>query len=297
VGFAAEKRAMKLSAATLFAVGVIELVIGYLGTSVALESDGTDSIGGAAISLVAWLGLRFSQMSPTQTFNFGYFKLENLAALVASMGLVVAGASIVYLSYTKLSSHEPVGNLPVVIATLAIAGSISTYWAFILRRMAKRQRLQSLRVTANNAAKDATGSFVLIGAMVAVALGLSYMDAIGGLFVAAYIFEVAYVSIRESSSVLLDAFHDPDMIRELKGTIEKREGLKVDNVRLRKAGPYVMGSVRIIADPQMTILEAYGLKTQIRADLRRRIKGIGVLSITFNPPRANEDDEAKIADT
>jgi hypothetical protein len=56
-GIIAGKRIAKISVVTLLAIGVVEIVTGYLSGSVVATADGIDSVSDAMISFIVLLGL------------------------------------------------------------------------------------------------------------------------------------------------------------------------------------------------------------------------------------------------
>ena len=63
----------------------IEEVIGLMTNSAVLLSDAIHG-GSDLISVItSWIGLKIAQRKPTQKFPYGFYKAENLAALVVSV--------------------------------------------------------------------------------------------------------------------------------------------------------------------------------------------------------------------
>lgn len=289
-GFEYGRRIARLSVVTLLALGVIEIGVGRAAHSIGLQSDGVDSLSDATISFIVWLGLRYSSRSPDRNFNFGYLKVENFSAFVASLGMVAAATAILYFSYLKLLHPSSLDYGALAIATLLGAGVVSLYRAVQVRRIANRYNLLSLRTDANNSIKDATASFLVAGAVLAAAQGYLFMDAVGGIVISGYIYTVAYVSIRESSLVLLDSFSAPELLNEVRGVVEGKYSMRVAKVRLRRAGPYIMGTIVVLADEKLTLAQAHDLKNKMRSDLKDRIRGIGMLSLDFYPSSARPEE-------
>ena len=98
-GIIAGKRIAKISVVTLLAIGVVEIVTGYLSGSVVATADGIDSVSDAMISFIVLLGLRIAHKPADKTFHFGYHKVESFAALMAAIGMIVIGIVIFYNSY------------------------------------------------------------------------------------------------------------------------------------------------------------------------------------------------------
>ena len=282
LAFQEGERIAKISFFTLVGIGAAEILIGLLSNSVTISTDGVDSMSDAAISLIVWAGLRISKKAPDEKFHFGYLKVETFAALLASIGMIIMATVFVYFAYLRLLEPETVSYVPLVLLTLLGAGLVSLYRALEMRRVAKRHNLLALKTDATNSIKDASASFIGVGTIAGVALGFPFMDALGGLIIAIYIYSVAYISLREASLVLLDAFQSPEVVDKVKEVIESRQGIKVESVRLRRSGPLIVGVIHVLADGSLTLDEVGRIRTHIKADLGREIDGLGGLSLLFH---------------
>src|SRR5207247_11357821 len=110
----------------------------------------------------------------------------------------------------------------VALVVTVAAGLLSLYRALQMRSIANRNNILSLKVDARNSIKDTTSSFVAFASILLASLGILHADAIGGMLVGIYILTVAYVAIKESSLVLLDAFHEPELTKEIENLIRSR---------------------------------------------------------------------------
>jgi cation diffusion facilitator family transporter len=288
-GFVEGERIAKLSTVTLLAVGMAEILVGQLSGSVSVTADGMDSLSDAVISLIVWLGLKFSRKAPDEKFHFGYLRVESFSVLIASFGMIAVATALLYFSYLRLLQPMEISYTPLALVTLLSAGTISLYRAFQMRRISKKYNLLSLKTDANNSIKDGSASFVAFAAVLAWNIGLVYMDAVGGMIIAVYIYTVSYVSIKEASLILLDAFHRPELVDEIRKLIEKKYAVEVKDVRLRRTGPYAVGVITILADGSLTLNQVDAIRGKIRQDLRKQIQGLRGLSIVFHP-RRNESD-------
>src|SRR5438445_12541241 len=84
-----------------------------------------------------------------------------------------------------------------------------------MRRLANKYNILSLKVDARNSIKDSSSSFVAFASVLVSTFGIQHADVIGGMLIAIYILTVAYVAFRESSLVLLDEFHEPELPRAI----------------------------------------------------------------------------------
>jgi cation diffusion facilitator family transporter len=274
-GFMEGARISWISLWTLLGIGVAELAAGAFTGSVVTTADGTDSMSDAAISFVVWLGLKFSQKKPDTRFNFGYHKIETLAALLAAIGMISIGIFIAFHSFESLLNPKPVGHAVVAMTVLAAAAGLSWYRAIQMQRIANKYNLLSLKTDAKNSIKDGSASLVgLASIIIASYLGFTQMDAIGGVIIAGYIFTVAYVALKSSSLVLVDASYDRNLADEAQSAIETEFHIQVLRVLARPAGPRFHCELSVKVDGKMTVHELNELSTKIQEHLRSEIRNI-----------------------
>ena len=253
-----------LSFLTLLGIGVVEIVVGWWSGSVSATADGLDSISDSMISLVVWIGLRFSQRKADSLFHFGYHKVETFAALMAAVGMIIIGALIAWHSIERLYGVHEVENPIVVMSVLGVAGAISLYRAFQMNKIANEYNLLSLKTDAKNSIKDGSASVIgFISVGISAFTGFHQMDAIGGIIIAGYIFTVAYVSIKSASFVLVDANYDRDLAAKVRRQIESVFKVKVKTVMLRPVGPFFHCELGLKVSGRMKVEELKRLSRTI----------------------------------
>ena len=280
--FEAGERIAKLSVLTLLTLGVVEIGVGTWTRSLGLSADGVDSLLDSFISLIVWIGLHYSRRRPDARFHFGYHKVESLGALVASLGMMGIASYILYHSYLTFLNPREILYPHVALATLLVAGTISMYRAFQMRRIATNYGLLSLRTDANNSIKDATASFVVFVSVLGASFGILELDAVGSMIIAVYILGVAYVATRESSLILLDAFESPEITSVLAGALKTVDGVRgVSSIRLRPSGPYVIGIISVLVDGSLTVARTEQLRRRLLEVVAAIVEPIGEIVIVF----------------
>jgi cation diffusion facilitator family transporter len=282
VAFKSGERIARLSVLTLLALGVAEIGVGTWTRSLSLRADGVTSILDAFISLIVWLGLHYSRRRPDARFHFGYHKVESFGALISSLAMIGIAAYILYESYLTFLNPRELLFPHVALATIFVAGVISLYRAFQMRSIATKYGLLSLRTDANNSIKDATASFVACGSVLGASFGLRELDAVGGMIIAIYILGVAYVAIRESSLILMDAFENPEMAHALATALKTVEGIKtVSSLRLRPSGPFVVGVISVTVDGSLTVARTEQMRKQLLDIVVTIVERVGEITIVF----------------
>ena len=274
-GITAGKRIAKISVVTLLAIGVVEIVTGYLSGSVVATADGIDSVSDAMISFIVLLGLRIAHKPADKKFHFGYHKVESFAALMAAIGMVAIGMVIFYNSYQSLMHPHEIKQPILVMIVLAGASALSLHRAFQMRKIANKYKLLSLKTDARNSIKDGSASVIgFFSILVATQFGFLQMDAIGGMIIAGYIFSVSYISLKRSSLILVDSWQNPDLTDMIKKIISEQfseEAVEVKNVLLRSSGMVDQAEIHIelSGDEPLSDIEmlSLGMEMAIRAKI------------------------------
>jgi cation diffusion facilitator family transporter len=265
--FQEAKRAAWISIWTLVGIGVGEVLVSTFTGSLTLFADGLDSMADALVSFIVWFGIRMVQKPKSRLFHFGYAKIESFAAFVAAVVIVVLAIFIVYNAYERILHPVMLQNPEIVMVTLAAAGSISLHRAFKVGKVAKKYNLVSLNLDAKNSIKDGTASFVGLGSIIAAYFGIPYMDAVGSILIAVYIFFMAYTAFKESTLVLIDGVKNPELQQQIANHIESKFNVKVEKILLRPLGHDFSAQVHVELDRNMTLDKAHETLTGIRNSL------------------------------
>jgi cation diffusion facilitator family transporter len=115
--------------------GVLEIVSGQFIGSISLLADGVDSLSDAVVSSFVWTGLHFARRRPSKRFPYGYYKVENLTALLAAVVLVGAASFIFLRSYRALLSPRQILLPETAMVVLLSTGFVSLYRALQMRKL------------------------------------------------------------------------------------------------------------------------------------------------------------------
>lgn len=281
-GFREGQRIAKISIVTLICIGIAELLMGYISGSVVATADGVDSMSDAMISFIVLIGLRYARRPADRKFQFGYHKVESLAAMVAAIGMIVIGIFIVYHSYEGLIHPDEI-KLPIpTMIVLAIAGAISLHRAFQMRRIANKYNLLSLKTDAKNSIKDGSASVLgFLSVLLATQFGFLQADAIGGMVIAGFIFSVAYVSLKQSSLILVDAWNNPVSTDFMKKLVEQKfEGdVTVRSIKLRQTGVISRAEIHVEMDGKKPLNEVEMVLLNTQNVIKSRIPSMDVVLV------------------
>lgn len=281
-GLVAGQRIAKISVVTLVSIGIVEIIMGQISGSVVATADGIDSLSDAMISFIVLIGLRIAHKPADKKFPFGYQKVESFAALMAAIGMVAIGGYILYHSYEALMNPREIHQPILTMIVLAAAGAISLHRAFQMNSIANKYNLLSLKTDAKNSIKDGSASVIgFVSVLIASQFGFLQMDAIGGMIIAGYIFSVSYVSLKQSSLILVDSWQNPRITETVKRIVEEKfkdDNVRVRSVLLRPAGTMAQAEVHVEIDGNKKLADVELLLINIELAIRQRIPVIGRIS-------------------
>ena len=273
-----------LTTIVLVALGVIQIILGEtLLKSIALTANGIDCIGDGFVSGVVWIGLLYFRRPADKKFNYGYYKLENLASGFAAVVMIGLAIYIIIRSYYQLIDPHPVKN-PIIGAEVAgIAAIIALALGFYKYFKGKKSKMGSVKLEAFNTIKDGTASALTVVALILSSYGIVIADAIVGFIIAGIIMTIGFAAIKESSLILVDACDSECvdrsfMIKEISEEFEQVE--KAHVIRLRRSGPIYQGEIEIKVPDDLTIKEFNEIKKKITKKVKNIFPEIEKLIIT-----------------
>ena len=209
----ADRGKLWIALALILGFMAVEVVAGILANSLALLSDAAHMLTDAAAIALSLAALRLSRRPAGGAMTFGLKRVEILSAQVNGITLLVLAALIAYEGVRRLFDPPGVdGGLVLFVALAGVAVNLAA--TAVLARANRR----SLNVE-GSFQHLLTDLYAFIGTAIAAAVilltGFDRADPIASLLVAALMLRSAYVLLRESGRIFLEASPrglDPDRI-------------------------------------------------------------------------------------
>jgi cation diffusion facilitator family transporter len=277
-------------------IGFLELGFGVLFGSLALTADGIHSFVDAVVSLTVWLGIRFSQKRPDGKFHYGYYKFDAIFSLFAAMIMVGSGVVIAYIGFANFVTpvlHRAISSYASIIALVSIV--VAVVLAVEKNRYAKKSGLVSLKTDSYNSIKDASASIIALAGIAATWFGFYNLDSFAGLVIGVFVMVAGYFAVHSSSLILADAYNNPEMldsIRTIASTVTGIQG--VDDLRVRRVGPYLSVEMHIRLDGNLTVFEADTISKEVALKMRENIVSLGRITIKPEPIQSMSQSTGKM---
>lgn len=267
-------------------LSISKIAVGLMSGSLAVVSDGIDSVTDVIISIVMIFTARIMKRPPSQKYAYGYEKAESIATKILAMIIFYAGIQMLVSSLQSISSSETKvmpGIIAIYVTIFSIIGKvILSYYQY---RQGKKVNSSMLIANAVNMRNDVIISLgVLVGLLFTFVLNLPILDSITGLVISLFILKSAFSIFMDSNVELMDGVKDITVYDKIFEAIEKVPGASNPHrVRSRQIGNMYMISLDIEADGDMTLDEAHNIAQEVEESIKREIENVYDIVVHVEP--------------
>ena len=307
VGPAAHNPGRKTRAAGLSIVSnslliALKVIAGVLTGSIALITEAIHSAVDLVASVVAYFSVRKADQPADEDHLYGHAKVENLAAALEGVLIVLGAAVIIFESVRRLGDPPHLESLGIGIAVIAFSVVVNVAVSTWLYRQARITDSPALEGDAAHLRTDAmTSGGVLVGLITVQATGVEVLDPIVALVVAGAIIFAGIRIVTRSSRVLVDEALPPHELAEVRAAIESNGAPEIHGfhkLRARRAGSRRYIDLHVQFKSGTTLEHAHALSHDLSKAIEARIRGADVLihlepedtSLREAPPRESADE-------
>jgi cation diffusion facilitator family transporter len=286
VGPAAHNPGRKTRAAGLSIVSnslliLLKVAAGILTGSIALITEAIHSAVDLVASVVAFFSVRKADQPADEDHLYGHAKVENLAAALEGVLIVLGAAVIIFESVRRLTDPPHLQSLGVGIAVIALSMVVNLAVSTWLYRQAHTHESPALEGDAAHLRTDAmTSGGVLVGLIVVQATGIDVLDPAIALVVACAIIFSGVRIVNRSSRVLVDEAlpqHELDQIRDAIESNGAPEVYGFHKLRARRAGSRRYIDLHVQFRRGTSLERAHALSHELSEAIRAHVRGADVL--------------------
>jgi ferrous-iron efflux pump FieF len=270
------------------------ILVFILSNSLTLFSEILRNAGLTLALLFSWLTLRRVAKGKTNTYNYGYGKLENLSNLVIAVFMIIAIATIIYQTIVRLQTPVALSQfgvgMGIVFSTLASLGTTWLWWNAY--KTAKREpsvvlesvlRLYRFKALSNICVLS---SFILSFVLRNYPWSI-YIDPAGSIVLLGFLVYITYGIISKSVDDLLDRTLEESLqLVVLRVLAEHFDSyLAIHGVRSRRSGSNVYIELFLEFDPDLKMVTVQNAMDEMKHDLEKKIVGSRIMIMaTTSPP-------------
>lgn len=274
-------RAAALSVVSNSCLILLKVVAGSITGSVAILTEAVHSSIDLVASMVALFSVRKAGEPADESHRYGHEKLENLAAAIEGVLILVGSVAIAFQAIRHLTGGGHVQRLGVGIAVVAFSLVANLIVSTVIARNARRTSSAALEGDAAHLRTDALTSLaVLVGLALVQITGAQWLDPVVALVVAASIVVTGVRLLARSGRVLVDEALPADEVAAIRGAIEEFAGRGVvgyHELRTRQAGARRYVDLHVQFRHGTSLEDAHRTAHELQDVIGARLDGADVL--------------------
>jgi cation diffusion facilitator family transporter len=281
-GGTVKTRAAALSISSNALLIALKLAAGAITGSVAIITEAMHSSIDLIASIVAYVSVRKADKPADADHPYGHDKVENLAAAIEALLILVGSGVIVYASVRRLVTGPPdVEALGVGIGVVAFSVVANVVVSGRIARQARATDSPALQGDAAHLRTDAaTSAAVLVGLLIVQLTGATWLDPVIALVVAGAIVYAGVRLLSRASRVLVDEALPPQELDAVREAIARfgPEGVRgYHKLRARRAGARRYVDLHVQFAMGTTLEDAHTTAHVLQDAIRERLRGADVL--------------------
>ena len=267
-----------------------KLFIGWYGNSDAVFADGIHSAADVFASVIVLLVIKLANTPADNEHPYGHGKAEVIVSGIVGILLFIVSIYVVYEGIAGFFHEvETPSYLAMWVAIISYVTKIILYRSSL--KVAKEHNSKAIEAIAFDHKADIVASIAAaIGVLLSI-MGerfdifiLHYGDKAASIFVAYLIFKISKEMLTEAFDILLERNIDAETLQEYINIVnEFQEVKRIDRIRAREHGHYVLVDLRISIDHYKTIKEGHDLAKLIKGRMMEKYDNIEEVLIHLNP--------------
>lgn len=272
-------------------LAILKVVAGIVGKSTAMVADGVHSLSDLGSDVIVLIFVGIAEKKANDKYQYGHGKYETLATMIIAFLLALVAVGFLIDGTMKTIDclrGEIIPRPGYVALTMAILSILSKEWLFRYTASAGK-RLDSPILIANawHHRSDALSSLAtLLGISGAMFFGERWrlLDPVAAMIVSIFILSVAYKIGRPAIKELLEAALPHDVSSEMGHLIMSTPGVDAfHRFRSRKNGSTIILDFHIKVNPQITVIEAHDIASEVEQRLKQKYGDNMIVNIHIEP--------------
>lgn len=267
-----------------------KLIVGSYGNSDAVFADGIHSAADVFASIIVLLVIKISNKPADKEHPYGHGKAEVIVSGIVGMILFIVSFYVVYEAILGFLHPISTPNILAMWVALISYGAKEILYRYSYK-IAQEQNSKAIEAIAFDHKADIVASIAAALGVILSIIGdkfnisiLLYGDKIASIVVAYLIFNISRKMLNEAFDILLERNIDVEILNEYKSIVSSFPAVKrIDRIRAREHGHYVLVDLRISIDHEKTIKEGHDLSREIKQELMNRHDNIEEVLIHLNP--------------
>jgi cation diffusion facilitator family transporter len=276
-----KSRTAALSVCSNSGLILLKVVAGTVTGSVAILTEAIHSSIDLIASIVAFISVRKAGEPADEEHRYGHEKIENLAAAIEGMLILVGSAAIAFEAIRRLIKGGHINTVGLGIAVVGFSIVVNVAVSAVLARNARITSSAALEADAAHLRTDAlTSAGVLIALVLVKATGADWLDPAVALIVATAIVFTGVKLLTRSGRVLVDQALPSEEVDAIRSAIEAfgpRGVVGYHELRTRRAGARRYVDLHVQFRSGTSLEDAHRTTHELQDLIASRLDGADVL--------------------
>jgi cation diffusion facilitator family transporter len=276
-----KERAAAVSIVSNTILIALKLVAGVVTGSIAIITEAVHSSIDLVASIIAFFSVRKAGKPADDSHPYGHDKVENVAAAIEGMLILVGAGVIIFESLRRLAQGSEVESLGFGIAVVGFSAVANFGVSAYLYRQARATESPALEGDAAHLRTDAFTSLgVLLGLVLVELTGASWLDPLAALIVAGAIVFAGVRILNRTSRVLVDEALPPHELSAVREAIDEHGAPELagfHKLRARRAGSRRYIDMHVQFREGTSLRRAHEISHELQRAIAGRLRGADVL--------------------
>lgn len=267
-----------------------KLVIGWVANSDAVFADGIHSAADVFASVIVLFVIKIANKPADLEHPYGHGKAEVIVSGIVGIVLFAVSLYVVYEAIIGLFHPITAPNILAMWIAIISYGAKEYLYRYSMK-IAKEQKSKAIEAIAFDHKADIVASIAAAVGVILSIIGdkfdikfLLFGDKVASIIVAYLIFKISKEMLKEAFDILLERNIDSAILKDYESIIASFSEVKrIDRLRAREHGHYVLVDLRISIDHDKTIKEGHDLSREIKKKLMKKHDNIEEVLIHLNP--------------
>jgi cation diffusion facilitator family transporter len=276
-------RVVKISFAALMVTALIQVLVIWATSSVALLADTIHNFSDALTAIPLLIAFRLSRRPPTRRYTYGYRRAEDLAGTFVIAVIALSAVIAAYEAIDRLIHPRAPTNIPWLFAAGLVGFFGNELVALYRIRVGRRIGSAALEADGYHARSDGFTSLAVSLGAAGAWLGFERADPIVGLAISVAILVVLRSATRPIFHRLMDAV-DPEVVESIEHTAGHVAGVeRVGTVHARWVGHRLAASIAVVVDEDLSVRQGHDVAETVRHDLLHAVRHLDDIDIHVDP--------------
>lgn len=258
---------------------IFKLIAGLLIGSISVLSEAIHSSMDLLASIIAYFSIKKASQLEDEEHPFGHGKFENVSGLIEALLIFFAAAIIIFEAIKRILTGGNIENVGPGLLVMFVSAAVNFIISMRLLKISKETHSIALETDAMHLLTDVyTALGVFIGLVLVKITGLTILDPVFAILVAALIIKTSIQLVKKSMKDLVDSSLCSDDLNQIITIMQNHQEIQgYHKLRTRECGEKKEIDIHINIEGDYSLIEVHNICNGVENDIQSIFPGSYVL--------------------